>query len=135
MKNLLIAILIGSSVSITSPLTNMIEATNKAIIEMDGITDIASVEQLNGAMNRMRIAVDELLGKTTKSVVKSKSEKGGKTVITLWNDSFVAYNVAKNYYEFTPIECGDWNYELDNIKDLENLVKTYVNINYYNGEY
>lgn len=50
------------------------------------------------------------------------------------NGSFAYVNEDEKIYSFTPAELGDWNYNVNNLEDLNNLIDTYVSI-HNNGYY
>ncbi len=58
----------------------------------------------------------------------------GDTLVMLSDDSFGIANLQKNTFSFQPVEMGDWDYELDNQKQFENIIKTYLSMK-NNGYY
>ncbi|WP_252225325.1 MULTISPECIES: hypothetical protein [unclassified Clostridium] len=53
--------------------------------------------------------------------------KSDNSQITNYSDGSFAYiDTVNNIYEFTPVSLGDWNYNLDNIEDLNNCILSYA---------
>lgn len=50
----------------------------------------------------------------------------GEQFIELTDGSFIIY--GNGNYIFQPVEMGDWDYEVDNAQQLENIVKTYMSM-------
>lgn len=55
-------------------------------------------------------------------------------LILLNNGSWAICNEKNNTYIFQAIELGDWDYTVNNKKELENIIKTYISIQ-NNGTY
>lgn len=55
-------------------------------------------------------------------------------IIEFNNGSFIYVNEEKNIYSFTPVELGDWDYNVNSLQELEKLVQTYKSI-YETGYY
>lgn len=53
-------------------------------------------------------------------------EEGDK-FIELTDGSYMIINEYKQYYSFQPIEMNDWNYEVNNKEQLDDMVKIYIN--------
>lgn len=54
--------------------------------------------------------------------------ENGDVVVMLSDESFALMNREKNQYLFLPIDLGDWDYELENETQLENIIKTYLSM-------
>lgn len=52
----------------------------------------------------------------------------GDRFYELSDGSYFVINTTKDQYIFQPTDLGDWDYELDNIEQLNNIVKTYISI-------
>lgn len=86
-----------------------------------------------GVNNLQKVNEIKILREITQSEEGIHLENGDK--FTEFTDgSFCITNEENGTYIFQPVDLGDWNYEVDNIKDLENIVKTYLNIK-NNGNY
>lgn len=55
-------------------------------------------------------------------------KEDGSRLFELTDGSWFIINEEKGEYIFQPIDLGDWCYKLDNMTQLENIIKTYVNI-------
>ncbi|MGL6107646.1 hypothetical protein [Romboutsia sp.] len=67
------------------------------------------------------------------SVIKSRMQKMGiisynKYTIPLSNGSTIIASPQVDKYYFIPYEMGEWVYEVDSQRQLENIVKTYISI-------
>lgn len=49
----------------------------------------------------------------------------------LTDGSWILVNEEKGEYIFQPVALGDWDYELDNIEQLKNIVATYIECSNY----
>lgn len=79
-----------------------------------------------------------LIGANTNKVEKvevsrilTQSEDGvyidqGEQYIELSDGSWIIY--GNGNYIFQPVDLGDWDYQVENEEQLENLVKTYISI-------
>lgn len=52
----------------------------------------------------------------------------GDTLIELSDGSWAICNYKKNLYVFQPVDLGDWDYEVETAKQLQNIMKTYVSM-------
>lgn len=65
------------------------------------------------------------------SRILTQSEDGiyieqGEQYIELSDGSWIIY--GNGNYIFQPVDLGDWDYQVENEQQLENLVKTYISI-------
>lgn len=61
-------------------------------------------------------------------IEKTWYKENGDMIIELNDGSWACYNPEKEKYHFQPVNMGDWDYEFDNKKHLEQAVQTYINI-------
>lgn len=73
------------------------------------------------------IKIEAILTESTENFHIEKGEYG----IELSDGSWASVNLEKNHYEFQPVELGDWSYELENLTQLENVIKTYLEYTKY----
>ena len=52
----------------------------------------------------------------------------GDTLVVLTDESYVLMNRKNALYSFQPVDLGDWNYEVENEYQLENIIKTYLSM-------
>ena len=71
-----------------------------------------------------KVQIDKICTESTEDVYVEP----GEYYVELTDGSWLLVNEEKNYYLFQPSVLGDWDYELENIQQLENIVKTYINI-------
>lgn len=69
-----------------------------------------------------KVEVDEILTESTDCFYISEGEYG----VTFTDGSWISANPSTGHYEFQPVDLGDWSMEFDNLRDLENCVKTYL---------
>lgn len=52
----------------------------------------------------------------------------GDMLVELSNGSWAISNHKNNYYVFQAVELGDWDYQVESPKQLENIIKTYLSM-------
>ncbi len=62
-------------------------------------------------------------------VTSDTTNNDGKRLIEFNDGSWCVINEKDDTYIFQPFELGDWDYKLDNIQELENIIKTYYDFN------
>lgn len=68
------------------------------------------------------------------NVIYSEYKSQGEYLKIFNNGSFAYVDQVNNIYEFTPAECGDWNYSFNNESELERMISAYKSI-YEKGYY
>lgn len=91
------------------------------------------VEFINNKQNKLninnKVTVTNILYESTNDFYLSEGEIG----VEFSDGSWVSANLLTNEYTFQPYKLGDWSLDFDNLKDLENCVKTYLNNNEINN--
>lgn len=62
-------------------------------------------------------------------VTSDTTNNKGKRLIEFNDGSWCVINEKEDTYIFQPYQLGDWDYKLDNIQELENIIKTYYDFN------
>lgn len=52
----------------------------------------------------------------------------GDIVVEFTDGSFAISNEKTNFHMFQVVDLGDWDYQVDNSQQLENLIKTYLSM-------
>ncbi|MGU9269824.1 hypothetical protein ACV3Z5_14080 [Clostridium perfringens] len=60
--------------------------------------------------------------------IKSTENSNGDTIINFTDGSYALYNEEKKEYIFQHYELGDWDLELNSARELEMVIKTFLNI-------
>ena len=60
--------------------------------------------------------------------IKSIEDSNGDTIINFTDGSYALYNEEKKEYIFQHYELGDWDLELNSARELEMVIKTFLNI-------
>lgn len=71
-----------------------------------------------------KVEVEAILTETTGNFHISEGEIG----VTFTDGSWISADTINNIYTFQPIDLGDWSLDFDNLQDLENCVKTYLEL-------
>ena len=89
--------------------------------------DNSVVEFIESKQNKLniddKVTVTNIIYESTDDFYLSDGEIG----VEFSDGSWISFNALTNEYVFQPIELGDWSFDFDNVKDLENCVKTYLN--------
>ena len=70
--------------------------------------------------------IDEKVEKSIE--VESIEYTNGDTIINFTDGSYALYNEEKKEYIFQHYELGDWDLELNSARELEMVIKTFLNI-------
>lgn len=67
--------------------------------------------------------------KAENKVVVSDVNREGNKVITDYSDgSWSVVNEKEGIYVFQPVDLGDWDYECKDMKELKNIISTYLSM-------
>ncbi|MBM7836303.1 hypothetical protein [Clostridium sardiniense] len=88
-----------------------------------GLNRVVTNNNIN-KINKQPITIVRTLTQSTDDVKLNK----GDVYKQYSNDSWSIENESTNTFEFQPMETGDWNFELNNKKDFDKLVQTYLSI-------
>ena len=70
-----------------------------------------------------KVKVDKIYTESTDNVYV----EDGEYYVELTDGSWIVANEEKNYYTFQSVS-GDWDYQVENVNQLENIVKIYMGI-------
>ncbi len=62
-------------------------------------------------------------------ITNDTTDNNGKRLIEFSDNSWCVINENEDTYIFQPYQLGDWDYKLNDIKQLENIIKTYYDFN------
>lgn len=89
---------------------------------------IGKTKAMETIENRNISVVDTYEQKGNKQVYKGFHLEDGDKLVILSDDSFAICNEKNNTYVFQPVELGDWDYEVKDSQQLENIIKTYISM-------
>ena len=89
----------------------------------NNVVDFINSKQNKLNTNDNKITVTNILYESTDNFYLSDGEVG----IIFSDGSWISANTLTNEYVFQIYELGDWSFDFDNVEDLENCVKTYLN--------
>ena len=87
------------------------------IIEKTKVVEVPVVETLENTHYTEKI-----------NSIKSIENSNGDTIINFTDGSYALYNEEKKEYIFQHYELGDWDLELNSARELEMVIKTFLNI-------
>ena len=82
---------------------------------------------LQNAKKQLESQLVEYKGEVTEDDPNFYKEDGSR-LFELTDGSWFIINEEKGEYIFQPVDLGDWNYQVDNMEQLENIVKTYISM-------
>ena len=97
--------------------TNKITILTMVIITL---TLLIGATQQTNANNK--VTVTNILYESTNDFYLEPNEIG----IEFSDGSWASANLLTNEYTFQPSELGDWSLDFNNLQDLENCIKTYL---------